>query len=107
MRASKVDSRRGCQSIDIQIDQQFVSRHHALILAGPNQTVIEDLRSTNGVLVNGQRLRRSVLADGDVILIGKTKFRFARRPRSVAAKWSFPERAKWRRWNGIPAWVLS
>lgn len=64
---------------DIQIDQQFVSRAHALILAGPNQTVIEDLRSTNGLLVNGQRLRRSVLADGDVILIGKTQFRFARR----------------------------
>lgn len=64
---------------DIQIDQQFVSRHHAIIIAGPNQTVIEDLRSTNGLLVNGQRVRRCTLGDGDVVLIGKTRFRFARR----------------------------
>lgn len=69
---------RGTEN-DIQIDQQFVSRHHALIIAGPTQTVIEDLRSTNGLSVNGQRIRRGVLADGDVILIGKTQFRFARR----------------------------
>lgn len=64
---------------DIQIDQQFVSRNHALIIAGPNQTVIEDLHSTNGLLVNGERVQRSLLADGDVIVIGKTQFRFARR----------------------------
>lgn len=69
---------RGAEN-DIQIDQQFVSRHHALITAGPTQTVIEDLRSTNGLSVNGQRVRRSVLTDGDVVLIGKTQFRFARR----------------------------
>ena len=64
---------------DIQLDQSFVSRHHAILIAGPNQTVIEDLRSTNGVLVNGQRVRRCVLNDGDVVLIGKTKLRFAQR----------------------------
>ncbi len=69
---------RGSEN-DIQVDQQFVSRHHALIIAGPTQTVIEDLRSTNGLSVNGQRIRRGVLVDGDVILIGKTQFRFARR----------------------------
>ena len=64
---------------DIQIDQRFVSRHHAILIAGPNQTVIEDLRSTNGVLVNGQRVRRCVLNDGDLVLIGKTQMRFALR----------------------------
>jgi hypothetical protein len=64
---------------DIQVDQQFVSRHHAIVVAGPQHTVIEDLRSTNGLLVNGQRVRRCTLNDGDVVLIGKTQFRFARR----------------------------
>jgi FHA domain len=64
---------------DIQVDQRFVSRHHAILIAGPNQTVIEDLRSTNGILVNGQRVRRTVLNDGDAVLVGKTQFRFALR----------------------------
>ena len=41
---------------DLQIDAKFISRHHAVILAGPAHTIIEDLNSTNGVLVNGRRI---------------------------------------------------
>ena len=41
---------------DLQIDASFVSRHHAVLLITGQQTVIEDLNSTNGVLVNGQRV---------------------------------------------------
>jgi len=65
---------------DIQIDTKFVSRHHAVILAGPTQAIIEDLNSTNGVLVNGRRITRQTLKDGDVVLVGKAQFRFAVRP---------------------------
>jgi hypothetical protein len=65
---------------DLQIDASFISRHHAVILAGPIQTIIEDLNSTNGVRVNGRRVTRQPLKDGDVVLIGKTRFRFAVRP---------------------------
>ncbi len=36
---------------DLMIDAKFISRHHAVILAGPTHTIIEDLNSTNGVLV--------------------------------------------------------
>ncbi len=64
---------------DVQIDTQFVSRHHAMILAGPQETVIEDLNSTNGVLVNGRRVTRQRLRDGDAVMFGKTQFRFALR----------------------------
>jgi chromosome segregation ATPase len=64
---------------DLQIDASFISRHHAVILAGPIHTIIEDLNSTNGVRVNGRRVTRHPLKDGDVVLIGKTRFRFALR----------------------------
>jgi predicted nucleic acid-binding Zn-ribbon protein len=65
---------------DLQIDAKFISRHHAVILAGPAHTIIEDLGSTNGVLVNGRRITRQTLKDGDSVAIGKTQFRFAVRP---------------------------
>lgn len=65
---------------DVQIDTKFVSRHHAVVLAGPTHAIIEDLNSTNGVLVNGRRVTRQSLKDGDAITVGKTQFRFAVRP---------------------------
>ncbi|MGH8150547.1 MAG: FHA domain-containing protein, partial [Steroidobacteraceae bacterium] len=61
---------------DVQIDAKLVSRHHAMILAGPGHTIIEDLNSTNGVLVNGRRIVRERLQDGDEIVLGSTHFRF-------------------------------
>jgi chromosome segregation ATPase len=64
---------------DLQIDAKFISRHHAVILAGPARTIIEDLNSTNGVLVNGRRITRQVLEDGDAVTVGRTQFRFALR----------------------------
>jgi chromosome segregation ATPase len=67
---------------DLQIETKFISRHHAVILAGPIHTIIEDLNSTNGVQVNGQKITRQTLKDGDAILVGKTQFRFATRPQS-------------------------
>jgi len=51
-----------------------------VILAGPTHTIIEDLNSTNGVIVNGRRVLRQTLKDGDVVVIGKAPFRFAVRP---------------------------
>jgi hypothetical protein len=62
---------------DLQIDAKFISRHHAVILAGPAHAIIEDLNSTNGVLVNNRRITRQPLNDGDNVVIGKTQFRFS------------------------------
>jgi hypothetical protein len=67
---------------DLQIDAKFISRHHAVILAGPAQTIIEDLNSTNGVQVNGRRITRQALEDGDVVAIGRQQYRFAVRKNS-------------------------
>jgi len=69
---------------DLQIDAKFISRHHAVILAGPAHAIIEDLNSTNGVTVNNRRITRQPLKDGDNVVIGKTQFRFVVRPARTA-----------------------
>lgn len=61
---------------ELVIDTRHVSRNHAVLLAGPVHTAIEDLRSTNGVFVNGKRITRQTLKDGDRVTIGRTQFRF-------------------------------
>jgi pSer/pThr/pTyr-binding forkhead associated (FHA) protein len=61
---------------DLRIDSEAISRHHAVIVCGPINAVVEDLGSTNGVQVNGQRVRRHVLRDGDALTIGRSQFRF-------------------------------
>ena len=61
---------------DLQLDAKYISRHHAVILVGPVNAVIEDLNSTNGVQVNGRRVTRQTLRDGDQIAIGRVHYRF-------------------------------
>jgi chromosome segregation ATPase len=61
---------------DLQLDAKSISRHHAVILVGLASAVIEDLNSTNGVHVNGRRVTRQTLRDGDQIAIGRTHYRF-------------------------------
>ena len=65
---------------DLQIDVSYISRHHAIIMTSATQTVIEDLGSTNGVHVNGHRITRQLLTDGDAVLIGRMLFRYVVRP---------------------------
>jgi len=84
-RRTRVGRAAGCE---LQIDSTSVSRHHALIVVGPRDVFIEDLNSTNGVLVNGRKVTRQVLTDGDSLTFGETKFRYFLRPpqREPAAK---------------------
>jgi DNA repair exonuclease SbcCD ATPase subunit len=65
---------------DIQIDTVHVSRHHAVLLSNSDHCIVEDLNSTNGVLVNGRRVGRHILHDGDAVTIGRTEFRYQQRP---------------------------
>ena len=80
-RRTRIGRATGCE---LQIDSGSVSRHHALVLVGPRESVIEDLNSTNGVLVNGRKVSRQVLCDGDAITIGETQFRYLARPLHAA-----------------------
>jgi pSer/pThr/pTyr-binding forkhead associated (FHA) protein len=62
---------------DIILDDEDVSRHHAMIIDTGKGFVITDLRSTNGVEVRRQPIRgNATLADGDHIRIGSCEFIF-------------------------------
>jgi type II secretory pathway predicted ATPase ExeA len=57
---------------DLQIDSKFISRHHCQLITGSDGvTVIEDLNSTNGIVIRGKRVRRHTLRDGDVLGLGQ------------------------------------
>ena len=55
---------------DIQLTEELASRQHARIIPSGRAFIVEDLQSANGTYVNGQRIQRRVLADGDLIRIG-------------------------------------
>ncbi len=76
-RRTRVGRATGCE---LRIDSSSVSRQHAMITMGPRDIVIEDLNSTNGVFVNGRKIARQTLNDGDVLTIGEAQFRFAAKP---------------------------
>lgn len=63
---------------EMQVDSKFVSRHHAQVVTSPDGSVIEDLNSTNGMYLNGKRVRRHKFAEGDVIKLGMHELTFYR-----------------------------
>lgn len=58
-----------------------VSRHHCAIAVVNNSVMIRDLGSTNGVMVNGQRVSRiTCVSLGDEVMIGDVRFRLQKEP---------------------------
>ena len=61
---------------DFIVEAPLVSRLHCRLTASESdQLVVEDLKSTNGTLVNGTRVDRAVLKTGDVLTVGRVEFR--------------------------------
>ena len=60
---------------DIQLDDPTVSGQHAAILMLQN-AYVEDLNSTNGVILNGKKVTRRQLNHGDMIKIGRHELKF-------------------------------
>ncbi|NUK37113.1 DUF3662 and FHA domain-containing protein [Streptomyces lunaelactis] len=56
---------------DVRIDDPGVSRRHCEIRTGTPST-IQDLGSTNGIVVDGQHTTRATLRDGSRIVVGNT-----------------------------------
>jgi len=63
-------------SNDIHIDNLAVSGVHAAIVSIGRDSFLEDLDSSNGTLVNGKPIKKSVLQNGDVIEIGKYQLKY-------------------------------
>ena len=56
---------------DLVLNDKAVSGKHAVIVMLMGDAILEDLESTNGTRVNGERVTRYPLAPGDVISIGR------------------------------------
>jgi pSer/pThr/pTyr-binding forkhead associated (FHA) protein len=61
---------------DVVIDNLAVSGEHAAIVTILNDSFLEDLDSTNGVMVNGAQVKKHFLQNNDVIEIGKYKMKY-------------------------------
>src|SRR4051812_10254681 len=65
---------------EVQIADPNVSRQHAELRREGESYVIVDLGSTNGIEVNGRRVKRATLEPGDRIALGQTELVFEREP---------------------------
>jgi len=61
---------------DIQIDNGFLSRLHARVVTTADGVTIEDIESKNGIRVNTKLATRQTLRHGDVVDLGRLRFRF-------------------------------
>jgi chromosome segregation ATPase len=65
---------------DLPLAMRSVSRHHAVLIPGFRTAFVQDLGSTNGVLVNQRRVRCARLEHGDMISLGEARFRYTVTP---------------------------
>ncbi|MDX1386631.1 MAG: FHA domain-containing protein [bacterium] len=63
-------------SNDVVLKESKVSRQHAAIHFRDGHFVIVDLKSSNGIVVNDQKVEEHYLQDGDEVRIGSFKFQF-------------------------------
>ena len=56
--------------LDMVLVEDMVSRRHARITSYNGELAIEDFGSTNGTFVNGERVNKARLKEGDRILVG-------------------------------------
>jgi pSer/pThr/pTyr-binding forkhead associated (FHA) protein len=67
---SEITIGRGANN-DIQIDNLAVSNTHAKIIKQPGDYMVEDLKSTNGTLLNDKQIQKANLSPNDIVTIGK------------------------------------
>ena len=60
---------------DFVVDAALVSRVHCrFTLRDSNELELEDLGSTNGTFVNGKKVAKTTLSDGDKLTVGRVLF---------------------------------
>lgn len=62
--------------VDFNIEDGNASRRHCRVLVDGAGYAVEDLGSRNGTFVNGVRIQRQAIKDGDVVRVGSTEFVF-------------------------------
>ncbi|MDI6600543.1 MAG: FHA domain-containing protein [Thermoanaerobacteraceae bacterium] len=65
------------EDCDIVLNNPFISSRHASIIKSWRGYYIEDLKSSNGTIINGKKIKgKARLRDGDVIMIGPVKLTY-------------------------------
>ena len=59
------------EDCDVVLPNVSVSREHAAVAVANGETILEDLGSANGTIVNGETVERHALVRGDEVQIGK------------------------------------
>lgn len=90
--------------LDMVLVEEMVSRRHAIFRMADGMLSVEDLGSTNGTFVNGERINKATLKEGDRVLIGTSILRVVTSEVSsaTAAKRSMLETQKIRSRTGEP-----
>lgn len=65
---------RGVVILDLRVPAAALSMAHARLVRTGAEWVVEDAGSTNGTYVNGERVERSVIQEGDVLTAGRAVF---------------------------------
>ena len=71
-RANFIVGRSECAHFRLPIKDKRISRIHFMIEMNPPQCRLTDMESTNGTKVNGQKVARAELKDGDLITAGQS-----------------------------------
>lgn len=64
----------------VHLETSRASRHHAVLYRAGDRMLVRDLRSTNGVLVNGERVKEEELQAGDRVTFADEEFEVDQRP---------------------------
>jgi pSer/pThr/pTyr-binding forkhead associated (FHA) protein len=75
---------------DLTLDDAAASREHAVLEAKGGRFYIEDRKSKNGTLLNGQKITSHLLLDGDEIRIGQHRILFVEKQEQTSKKISSP-----------------
>lgn len=74
LRAGGIKTLGRATRADFIVDEALVSRLHCRFTAGAGGALdVEDLGSTNGTFVNGKRVKKSRLATGDRVRVGRVE----------------------------------
>lgn len=64
------------QQCDLSVDDDKLSRNHFMLIRVDGKFEVKDLNSSNGLVVNGKKVKKAILTGNDKIVAGTTSFSF-------------------------------
>jgi len=80
--------------LDVVLVDDLVSRKHAKLTLSDGNIFLEDLGSTNGTVVNGEKVQAAILKEGDRIVIGSSTLKLLRTTQEQAQTPELPPKVQ-------------